>query len=581
MAKTDAEILDIYFSRSNAHSGSKGRQRSVRDHYNGDIVVPLPEIDAVEQSSVANLLAQGLDQTAMRISSTFPDMVFPATDETSDRSVKYARKARRAVFGWHQASRSPIQLGRRARHLIGYSENVAQVRWDKKMSFPKFVTRDPLTTYPANTRGPEDMTPANVVFGYERSLAWMKKWYPESALRFAGATRDGVVDMDRPLTMVEYCDDEETVLIGLMDQDWMVSGSSEPVVERLDRAENRIGMCPVTVGERLSLDEARGQFDGMLGMYQQQAKLMALEVIAVQKGIFPDTWLVGNAGEQPKIITPADGLAGDIGIVRGGKLQDTQLQPGFMTNPAIDRLERGQRLEARVPAEFGGESGSNIRTGRRGNAVLAAVVDFTVQEAQLVLSEQMAEENKIAIATAKAHGGNRPVSFYVKDTRAKGKVDYTPNKHFLTDNNIVEFPQVGSDANDLVVGGGQRVQMGTLSKRDFMEIDPFVKDAERTSDRIVVEGLEEALQAGIAQQAATGQIPPKDLAKIMIAVEHDKASLAKAVADLAEEQEEAAAAAGPVAGPPGEPSPEMSMAGAPPGQPSMQDLLGALGGASA
>ena len=76
----------------------------------------------------------------------------------------------------------------------------------------------------------------------------------------------------------------------------------------------------------------------------------------------------------------ANGLTGEVGGLKGGTLRDSVVNPGFMTNPTIDRLERAQRLTAGIPAEFGGESGSNIRTGRRGEAVLSAVVDFPVQE---------------------------------------------------------------------------------------------------------------------------------------------------------------------------------------------------------
>ena len=140
---------------------------------------------------------------------------------------------------------------------------------------------------------------------------------------------------------------------------------------------------------------------------------MALEVIAVQKGVFPDTWLVGRAGETPQIVNPADGLTGEVGVIRGGDLRDMQMQPGYMTNPAIDRLERAQRLTAGIPPEFGGESSTNIRTGRRGDAVLSAAVDFPVQEAQRIMARALQEENKLAIDMAKEYAGNKGKTFYV------------------------------------------------------------------------------------------------------------------------------------------------------------------------
>ena len=68
--KTVEEIVAIYSARSQASDGTKSRMRDLRDYYNGDVIVPLPELNSDEQSAVANLLAQGLDQTAMRIAST-------------------------------------------------------------------------------------------------------------------------------------------------------------------------------------------------------------------------------------------------------------------------------------------------------------------------------------------------------------------------------------------------------------------------------------------------------------------------------------------------------------------------------
>ena len=79
-----------------------------------------------------------------------------------------------------------------------------------------------------------------------------------------------------------------------------------------------------------------------------------------------------------------------------------QTNPGYKTDVALDRLERQERLEGAIPAEFGGESGTNIRTGRRGESILSATVDFRVQEAQEIFASSLVEEDKIAIAIEKA-----------------------------------------------------------------------------------------------------------------------------------------------------------------------------------
>ena len=386
------------------------------------------------------------------------------------------------------------------------------------------------------------MTPADCVFGYERSFGWVRKQYPDAALRFAGVA-DAPYDQSRPIELIEYVDHEEYVLVAVRNPAhsvgmWSSKDNHEPVVAELERVPNRTGVCPVIMSQRISLDEPNGQFDGILGMYQQQAKLMALEVIAVQKGIFPDTWLVGRAGEQPSIINAANGLTGEVGVIRGGDLKDMQLQPGFMTNPAIDRLERAQRLTAGVPAEFGGESTSNIRTGRRGDAVLSAVVDFAVQESQRILARSLEAENKIAIAMAKSHAGSKSKSFYVSMGKVKGKVDYVPNKHFTTDDNVVSYSHAGADINNLVIAGGQRLAMGTMSKESFMKIDPLVEDVEYERDSVTAEQLEQSLLSGLQQQAATGAIPPGDIARIIDLVKSNKEELAGAVEKVQREAQE-------------------------------------------
>ena len=581
--------MAIYTARSRANDSAKARMRELRDYYNGDVIVPLPELNSDEQSAVANLLAQGLDQTAMRIASTSPDIFCPPTDTRTKRARENASIRRRALFGWWENSRMDLQLAKRARHLIGYATTCAQLRFNPKMGAPEWHLRDPLTTFPAQMLGVDDLRPRDVIFAYERPLSWLKKQYPEAAHRFAAEGKSGA---DQKIDLIEYIDGEEQVLIGSRAPipTTMFSQPDEDnkgIVVELERAINPMGQTPVVCAERISLDNAQGQFDGILGMYQMQARLMALEVIAVQKGVFPDTWLVGRQGETPQIVNPADGLTGEVGVVRGGDLRDIQTQPGYMTNPAIDRLERAQRLTAGIPQEFGGESTSNIRTGRRGDAVLSAVVDFTVQEAQRIMARSLQEENKIAIDMAKAYAGNRPRSFYVSTKNVKGRVDYRANENFDSSDNVVSYSHPGADINNLVIGGGQRVGMGTMSKHSFMAIDPLVDDPEFEHDTVIGEQLEQALLSSVQQQAAEGIIPPADLARIMDLVTNDQMELAGAVEKVQKEaQERQAEMVDPLApeAQPGLALPGMGAESMPaqplPGDegmaPSLDELIGAL-----
>ena len=586
--KSVDEIVAIYGARSQASDQIKSRMRTLRDYYNGDVIVPLPELNSDEQSAVANLLAQGLDQTAMRIASTRPDIYCPPLDPARKRSRDNSDIKRKALFGWWENSRMDLQMAKRARYLIGYSNTVTQLRWNETTGCPEWHLRDPLTAYPATLLGVDDMRPRDCIFGYERPLGWLHNNYPEVGQIFQA---DSDAGPDTAIELIEYVGEDETVLIAMRGPvntglfATSTYGSDDNLVVELERVPNRLGQTPVVIAQRISLDSAQGQFDGILGMYQMQARLMALEVIAVQKGVFPDTWLVGRAGETPQIVNPADGLTGEVGVIRGGDLRDMQMQPGYMTNPAIDRLERAQRLTAGIPAEFGGESPTNIRTGRRGDAVLSAAVDFPVQEAQRILARSLQEENKLAIDMAKRYAGNKGKTFYVTTKNAKGPVEYTPNVNFDSTENVVTYSQAGADVNNLVIGGGQRVGMGTMSKRSFMSIDPLVEDPEFEHDSVIAESLEEALLTSIQQQAVEGAIPPADLARIMDLVANNELELAKAVERVQKEAQERQAKQVDAAAPEAQPGLAMPGMGAearsvaaPPGEAGgeLGALLGAL-----
>ena len=186
--------------------------RTLRDYYNGDVIVPLPEINSDEKSAVANLLAQGLDQTAMRIASTRPDIYCPPLDPARKRSRDNSDIKRKALFGWWENSRMDLQLAKRARYLIGYSNTVTQLRWNNETGCPEWHLRDPLTAYPATLLGVDDMRPRDCIFGYERPLGWLHNNYPDVGRVFQS---DSDAGPDTAIELIEYVSADETVLIAM------------------------------------------------------------------------------------------------------------------------------------------------------------------------------------------------------------------------------------------------------------------------------------------------------------------------------------------------------------------------------
>lgn len=511
---------------------------------------------------------------------------------------KYDRQALTAakvITGWWQLDRLPMKMGQRGRHFIAYGMSPTVVRWKEKR--PTWQVRHPLETYPSTDIMPGQVTPTDCIFSYRRSVGWLRsKGYGDKVSALMGRYD---TPNDASMLLIEYIDKHQTILMiaGYKTADPYNMYEIEFTGEQMrgiiiEQFPNLGDETPVTIPMRITLDSMAGQFDTMIGMYYQQAKLMALETIAVEKGIFPDTYLVSRQGEVARFLDgPHDGRTGLVSIVAGGDIREIQSSPGYLTNPTIDRLERNQRVTAGIPAEFGGESGSNIRTGRRGDAVLSAVIDYPVAEAQQAFAYSLEEENEIAIALAKAWDGDTQRTIYVGTGNAARPVTYIPNETFENDEHVVSYPASGTDVNSLIIGIGQRVGLGIMSKQTAATLDPYIDNPEQEHDSIISEGLEQALMSGLQQQASSGQIPPLTISKIMELVRNDKMELAEALNKVTEDalkEQQAKQEAGPDAAM----SPDMAAAdqtvqamagggqspipGLGPGMASLGDMLGQL-----
>ena len=561
------------------------QMRRVRELANGDVIVPLNELDKNAKSSVANLLVQGLDQMSMRVASTMPSPYFPPMKEGQEKSKGLAKQRKRAMQSIWDHNRMQMKMRRRARHLLGYSTSAVVVKPNFNTLNPTWTVRNPLDTFAAPVDDPDDVLPEDCIFSWKASASWLLRNYGEMVV---GQLRMGKMDADTRYTMLEYVssDSIQLVVLGAEDSPGL-SMTERAGIEAiaLEAIPNRTGMPLAVVANRITLDKPRGQFDGVLGMYYTRARLQALTEIAIERGIFPEEYLVARAGENPEILQLADGKGGVLGVVKGGDIQQLQLNPGYKTEMLLDRLERQERLEGAIPAEFGGESATNIRTGRRGESVLSATVDYRVQEAQSTFEASLLQEDKIAIAIEKAYWGNFPKSFFIPGMSGAGMSSYTPEKIWESDFHYVAYSAAGSDVNSLIVGLGQRLGTGLMSKESAREADPLISDPDMEHDRIIVEGVESALLASIQQQAVnpTGPYQPEDLAYLTKLVVEQDVPLFEAVRRTNQRAQDRQATAAPLGAPetmPGLATPGMGAeqpVAAPTGKPSLESILSQLG----
>ena len=561
------KILNLYRDRKAHYAELHGKMQEIWEVYNGKAEVPLPDMERDEKPSIPNLLQQGVDQMAGRITSIVPQVVFSSAKPGVRKHDRNAANSAATIGGWWQMDRVMMKQKTRGRRLVAYGMAPTVIRWNYEEHRPMWQVRHPMETLPSLDLDSGQVQPSDCIFSYNRTVGWLRAHGYSQHVHALTAERYGdAAKNDTVVTIIEYVDQNETILMAaghfstLYDVApgvWQTTNGFRGVV--LEQFETLSDDIPVTIPTRLTLDAMTGQFDGMIGMYMGQAKLTALEMIAVEKGIFPDTYLVSRPGEQGRFLDgPHDGRSGRINVIQGGDIKTEQMQPGYLTNPTIDRLERAQRVTSGIPAEFGGESQTNVRTGRRGDAILSATIDFPIAEAQEIFAYALEKENEVAIQMAKRIDGNKERTIFVGTGNNARPVTYKPTETFETERHVVAFPAAGTDVNSLMIGLGQRVGLGIMSKQTAASLDPYIDNPEVEHDAIISEGLEMALMSSIQQKATDGTLPPLVVSKIMTLVKHDKMELAEALTKVTEdamkEQQEAEAGAPPA-------TPEMAMAG--------------------
>ena len=488
---------------------------------NGEVMVPLPEMDKSEEPMVANLLIQGVNQMAQRLTSRLPDIEFPSTNPGNTAADRRADNARLAVLGWWDMNQLQRRLAKRARYLVAYGNAPAYIRpvspnpLDQR-SMPYWSFLNPLSVYPAYA-GEDEIEALNAVIHRQVSLAWLKARYPRQATFLYKGSSPAP---DKMFDLLEWNDGEETVMVvrGAMREERAYiepSQGTAPYME-LERAPNRAGVCLITCPGMISLDKPSGLFDHIIGMFYAQSKLAAYEHIAIRQSIFPEKWVVTHPGSPgtARIVVPADGRMGVIGEVENGTITALNAQPSPLVSQAIDRLERNARVQSSIPSDWGAESATNIRTARRGEQVASSASDPTLGELQEIFAEALEKENSRGIRLMKALYPNRMFSFQWGTDDKRTSEDYRPNDVFDSDFHYVKYSMPGVDAASIPIELGQRLQTGTISMETARQADPLVEDPQFEAAQTDIEGLRHALLTSLEARAQNGTLDPHQLALI-------------------------------------------------------------------
>lgn len=514
------DIYTIMQDRKAANGPILNQMITVRDRYNGDWIVPyLTKEEAPELPPLTPaIISETIDNFGMRAGSVVPAVFCPAIDPTKQsgrRSREYANTRRRIITGTYHKSRMQLLLRKAYRHLAGYATAALVVVPDFEYELPCVKVRDPLNTYPDPRTGEDFSNPENIGFVFAKSAAWIRSNWPA-----ARAAIPDTADGDDMWEMIEWID-EEHIVVGLLGprQTNYYQFIQEPWRHTLELARwpNRVGMVTAICPQRVTLDRIASQLVHVTGITDLMARMMALDIMAKEKSIFPDRYVLGRSGAVPQIVGGdwKDGRTGDMNLVLDADgIGSLPFAPDPTSAQAIDRLERNARVSSGLVPQMGGETYGALRTGRGIDALMGAAVDPRIQEMQEVMQAHLPHLNEVILETYKRYWGSKKFTMVSGWPSDSGEVVFTPNEHIETSANTVSYPIAGADVQSTNIILGQLLGADAISRKTFRERHPWIDDAASESARVDEETFERAAMQSLLAQAQTGQLPLIFLAEI-------------------------------------------------------------------
>jgi len=458
-----------------------------------------------------NLLVSGLDRLAQKISGVPDIRVDRVNDKDSERARKRAEKIERIVASYDEKQKLKNQLGQISRWLPGYGYCSWVIKTIKDVDgnyFPYAELRDPYNTYPGHLGA--NQQPDEIAYVRRIPLYKLTQIYPEHAralrdneakgkqepngegfynARLDNAHEEWENDNGKGVIVVEYYD---------------ASGMYVVVPHKrlmLDFVENPLKSGPQFVfAKRFSFNELKGQYDHVLGLMGQMAKINILSTIAMEDAVFTETNISGEL---------------ESGQYRKGRHAINYLAPGTQVSKPVnnlpyqlfnqvDRLERQLRLVAGYPVTDDAQSPNSFVTGRgldELNASMSLMIGEyrnILQDALQSLDAKRLEMDELLFDKSKALVGYRKGSAFAETY--KPSVDIAKNYRTRR----VYGVMAGFDEPQKIVTGLQLLQANIIDKETLQNNMDGLDNIPVINERIRKEKAENLLFETLLARANQG-----------------------------------------------------------------------------
>lgn len=570
------ELPTLYASWRQRHAERDLRHGVIDSVVSGDFSVFDPDEEKIENRS-PNLVQVALEDTAEAASIVPTVRVRPT--RMGERAKKIAAEMEEIAAAYLGANEIDLLIPRTVMDLAAYGMAAWTITPDFQEKRPLIERRDPRHCYPEPGHRPGD-TVRKVMFARNVYLSQLPNEYQTKIYDFINDNENISDDNDpnKEVVLVEWYDDQEIVVAAIYGTAANTFAGQEVVYwpVELDRVEHDIGVCPVVVEGRITLDgEFRGQFDQVVGMLEAHIRLTGLILDYADQAVYSDIWVRDLIGEMP--------FGGGAYIELGPNGAIGRVPPAVSSlNVQADlaQLVDSIHVGGRWPKSRPGEIDQSIASAKYLEAS-AGMMNTAIRTYHMLLQRHMSKALRVALMVDKRKfGGGKSVAHGVLRNQ-QFLMEYDPGDIDLTADVQVEYGLgLGRDPAQSAVLHIQYGQSGYISEEFIRENIEGLSDATRELARIDVEKLRAMALAKLLQGLEQGTVPNTALVQIARAREDGDSLFDLFEEFVAQPEEEMMANAVPTGlGPPSPPGGPAGGPGAgpaapiPPPAPAGADLL--------
>lgn len=271
----------------------------------GDLSVFDPDDEEMPKGS-PNLIQVAVEDTAEAAASLPSVRVDPVSSSEANR--KNADRMEIIAAGYLSSSKIDLVVPRTLMELVGFGLAAWVVSPDFSQRIPLIEKRDVRFCYPEPGWRPGDVVRRCMfvrdVYVSQLPKVWREKLLSDYSER--GFTPgESPLDRNVAVSVVEYYSESETVIAGIYQSKgtlggYHMSGGDVKVPVEFARWDNKLGVCPVVIGQRNSFDgEPRGQMDQVVGPFEAHVRLMGAVLDYADQAVYSDIWVKDLVGAMP------------------------------------------------------------------------------------------------------------------------------------------------------------------------------------------------------------------------------------------------------------------------------------------